>query len=252
MQQNEQRERNALKNKFFVGIIIIVFFSILTGCFGALSQPNQKKMNEVKALMLEDLETKYKKDFVIKQFKYIANTSDYEMNLHLEGNEHIGFMAYFNKETGQVGDTFLLSYWREESETKLVDIFYKYFPEEMILREHWAAVNFNPPSFRYQMVEEGYPSLETIIAKYPEKIEFGLGGEIVLGKTKLSEAEIKSRLFKVIEEYKNLETGFSTFDFFFYTNVRDKKFKYRLQPQLTALRNAKQMEDLDMYWTTQK
>ncbi|KGE18866.1 hypothetical protein PWYN_05465 [Paenibacillus wynnii] len=54
--------------------------------------------------MLNYLENKYHKEFVVDTIEYTWNTSDYQLNLHLQSNEKIKFFAYLNSETGMMGD----------------------------------------------------------------------------------------------------------------------------------------------------
>ncbi|WP_150274479.1 hypothetical protein [Paenibacillus tepidiphilus] len=232
-----------MKFRFIFGWLIIL---ALAGC---VDLPSQAEKEQVKANMLDYLENKYHKEFIVDKMEYTWNTSDYQFQMLLKSNKDIEFFAYINKETRMMGDTFLLVYWNDELHQQFYSFFNKYFLE---LPEIRGGPNIGIdfiPGFRDQLVSEGYPSWKEIVEKDPDSFDISIIADVVTEKKVIEKEEYTNKVWGVIQEYRKQSINVDGITFFFYTDKKDNTPMCAIHVQgrerVDSIKGAK---DLERYW----
>lgn len=236
--------------KIFFSMLLVVLFSSLTACSEPLTKPSQVDRDDIQLLMLKDLEAKYEKEFVVEEFEYQPNTSDYIMHLHLKSDKKIVFFAYLNSETGNSGDSFLMVYWNEEASAQFYPLFYKNFPERPLIKgKPQISISFKNPNVKEKIIKEKHLTLQEIERNYKDSYTLGLQINVVIKDTSVRPSDYQNRIFNIMKEYKSKGVSLKNVSFLFYDDVEKEISKYNLHLlNVKEVDNIKKAEDLDAFW----
>ncbi len=242
-------KRKAIQSLLFLCVVLMMLM-VQTGCsiIGALYEEGQRRLEEqengetttatkadeeaASEEILAYLHEKYNEEFEIIALTFQLNTSDFIADVSLKSDPVVKFIAFRNMELDTIGDNYMAVFWKKDVREEFRGIMQELYPNNPRNEDFIAVINLDndlSEEITAHAEEEGYPTYEELIEKYPDRFDMAVTIFVV---EPISTVEDKQRqlekVYEILQHYKNRGVKIDFFSARYFKDTDEESISHTL------------------------